>query len=315
MKLSFYCDDTNPYGRPVDTFRTFVDFCKEHGVKGESSVVIGWRLADRGLLTRDIDQCKRRFIDDVASAYETGIDAHFEILTHARVHDVPESRFPSRPFHEGVWLQDPVVTKDEYLEYFTFILDEADRTGIRFTGMTTPGYVDEESVARERAIGETGFFRGINPAVWQALLELAEAGRFARSVVSSFAGYAEEERRPVLVAQAAGTAVFELAPNTRDYLGSWQMTEEMVNPDYYISADGQSGRIVELLRQGAPYCLYYSHWQGYNPHNGIGWDAFRSVVQRVEDHLAGEVEWVRPTDICADALASGEYDRIESPEM
>jgi hypothetical protein len=312
VKLSFYCDDTNPYGRPAETFRTFVDYCREHGIKGESSVVIGWRLSEEGLLTRELDDCKKRFIEDVAAADEVGLDTHFEILTHASVYDVPGSRFPARPFHEGVWLQDPEVTKDEYLEYFTFILDEADRVGIRYSGMTTPGYVDEESVAKEREIGETGFFRGINPAVWQALHQLATEGRFARSVVPSFAGYAENERRPVLVAGGTDAAVFELAPNSRDFLGSWQMTDEMVDPDYYITADGRSGRIVELLREGAPYCLYYSHWQGYNPHDGIGWQAFQTMVDRIETHLAGEVEWARPTDICDDALASGAYDRLES---
>jgi hypothetical protein len=70
-----------------------------------------------------------------------------------------------------------------------------------------------------------------------------------------------------------------------------------VDADYYITADGEGGRIVELLRAGAPYCAFYMHWQGVNPHDGVGWEAFTQVVRRVQTFLGDQVEWMRPSDL------------------
>ena len=38
--LSFYCDDTSPYGLPVGTFKTFLDFVSSEGIAGESTAQI-----------------------------------------------------------------------------------------------------------------------------------------------------------------------------------------------------------------------------------------------------------------------------------
>ena len=34
--LSFYCDDTSPYAAGAKAFQTFLDYCAEHGIAGES---------------------------------------------------------------------------------------------------------------------------------------------------------------------------------------------------------------------------------------------------------------------------------------
>ncbi len=83
-----------------------------------------------------------------------------------------------------------------------------------------------------------------------------------------------------------------------------------MNADYYITADGESGRVVDLVRAGAPYCLFYAHWQGLNPANGVGWSAFTEVVHRIQKFLGDQVVWMRPseyTDQChgAPGTASG----------
>jgi len=81
-----------------------------------------------------------------------------------------------------------------------------------------------------------------------------------------------------------------------DRFGYWLNSPEYVDADYYISADGQSGRIVDFARAQAPYCMFYSHWQGLNPVNGVGWKAFTQVVRRVQKHLHEEVIWMRPSE-------------------
>jgi hypothetical protein len=57
------------------------------------------------------------------------------------------------------------------------------------------------------------------------------------------------------------------------------------------------GVIPRHVEAGAPYCLWYAHWQGLNPVKGVGWQAFRTVVERIRKHLDGRVVWLRPSEI------------------
>jgi hypothetical protein len=81
-----------------------------------------------------------------------------------------------------------------------------------------------------------------------------------------------------------------------------------VNPDYYITEDGRSGQVVERVRARAPYLFLYGHWQGLNPGNGVGWNAFQTVIQRIKKFLPDRVVWMRPsqfTDWWHDRRAAG----------
>ena len=86
-------------------------------------------------------------------------------------------------------------------------------------------------------------------------------------------------------------------PNAEDHMGIWENAAEHVDTDYYISEDGTSGIIIRHLHEGAPYCLWYMHWQGLNPENGLGWAAFKTVTERIEKHLKDQVVWMRPSDM------------------
>ena len=39
--LSFYCDDTSPYRVGAKAFQTFLDYCAEQKIAGESSAILG----------------------------------------------------------------------------------------------------------------------------------------------------------------------------------------------------------------------------------------------------------------------------------
>jgi hypothetical protein len=55
--------------------------------------------------------------------------------------------------------------------------------------------------------------------------------------------------------------------------------------------------MVELVHSEAPYGMFYAHWQGLNPANGLGWKAFTQVVRRVEKYLGDKVIWMRPSQL------------------
>lgn len=292
--LSFYCDDTNPYHAPPEAFKTFLDFVASEGIAGESSVIFGYDWTEHGLISRPATQAQSAYLEQVQRAFSCGIDSQFELMTHAGLFDFAQGNISPGAIHEGVWLFEPAVTVDEYETYFKCILAEGERLGIHFTGLTQPGCSCEACTRRYQELHAAGVTEP-NPNVWQALLNLAKAGKFRGPSVPCFFGGALEQGSAKLMAGDRLHGVFDLPPNTEDRFGKWENDPGHVNADYYITADGQSGRIVGLVRAHAPYCLFYAHWQGLNPANGVGWNSFTNMVQRVQKYLHKDVIWMRPS--------------------
>jgi hypothetical protein len=291
--LSFYVDDTGPYGRPVEAFKTFLDFVSGEGIAGESSLILGAGQEEHGLLSRPTTREQEAFIEQVRRAFDCGVDSHMELMTHGGLYDFDTGCVPEGAMHEGIWLHEPEVSAEAYYDYFRHIIEEGDRVGVRFTGVTWPGCGCEACTKRYAELARGGAAEP-NPALWQALLRLAKEGGFRGKTVPCFTLTPRDEL--LLMASEGECGVYDFYPNARDKFGIWENDPAKVDADYYITADGRSGRIVELVRTGAPYCLFYAHWQGLNPANGVGWEAFRQVVSRVRKHLAGQVEWMRPSE-------------------
>lgn len=293
--LSFYCDDTGPYAAPAEAFGDFLDYCVAHRIAGESSVILG---GNGRSMTREPDANEREYLAQVRRAYACGIDAHMEIMTHRARFDFASGREPEGAGHEGVWLYEPEVTLGEYEAYFAGIIAEGDRAGVKFTGITWPG-CGCETCARRYAEMRAAGRRVVNPNVWLALLNLAKAGKFRGRIVTGFFDPQDAACECNLKARDGDYAVYDLIANAEDRFGIWENDPAHVNPDYYITADGSSGVVAERVAAGAPYCLFYTHWQGLNPGNGVGWDAFRTVIDRIEARLGDRVAWMRPGEIAA----------------
>jgi hypothetical protein len=293
--LSFYCDDTNPYCAPPAAFKTFLDFTASEGIAGESSVIFGYAWQEHGLMNRPANQAQSAYLEQVQRAFSCGIDSQFELMTHNGLYDFTQGKIPAGAIHEGLWLFEPAVTIAEYETYFNNIIDEGERLGIRFTGLTQPGCGCEACTRRYQELHTAGLTEP-NPNVWQALINLAKAGKFRGPTVPCFFGGAVEQGSARLMASDGLYGVYDLPPNTTDSLGLWLNSSDNVDVDYYITANGQSGRIVELVRTRAPYCLFYAHWQGLNPANGVGWNAFTQMVKRVQKYLHQDITWMRPSE-------------------
>jgi hypothetical protein len=293
--LSFYCDDTNPYCAPPEAFKIFLDSAASEGIAGEASVILGYGWSEHGLISPPTTDIQSTYLEQVRRAFSCGIDSQFELMTHGGIFDFENHRVPAGAIHEGLWLFEPAVTVAEYETYFNAILSEGERAGVRFTGLTQPGCGCEACTRRHQELSSGDQSRP-NPNVWQALLNLAKRGKFRGRTVPCFFGGALEQGSACCVASDGVYGVYNLPPNTEDRFGKWLNIPEYVDADYYITADGQSGRIVDFVRAQAPYCMFYSHWQGLNPVNGVGWKAFTQVVQRAQKHLHEEVIWMRPSE-------------------
>jgi hypothetical protein len=292
--LSFYMDDTNPYVAGVEAFKRFLDFVAAEKIAGESSVILGSDWEEHDLLSRPKTDVQRAYIDQLHRAYECGIDSHMELMTHSGLFNFATDRVPEGAQHEGIWLHEPNVSVAAYESYFGHILAEGEKIGVRFTGVTWPGC---GCVICQRRTAE--LFKGgplqVNPNVWKALLNLAKQGKFRGRTVPCFILGGTEEHPLKLMAGDGDFGVYDLYPNADDNFGIWENDPKRVNADYYITANGESGRIVEKIRAGAPRCVFYGHWQGLNPAQGVGWQAFQQVVRRVQKHYADRVTWMRPS--------------------
>jgi hypothetical protein len=307
--LSFYCDDTGPYQAGPKAFQDFLDYCAKNGVKGESSVILGG--GRKGSMVRNPDAGELAYIDLAKRARACGIDAHFELMTHWALFDFTAGREKSGTPHEGLWLYEPAVTQDEYEDYFGSIIAEGERVGIKFTGMTWPGC---SCAFCDRRYGELRANGPIspNPNMARALLSLTKKGKFDGPTVPCFFESDEEKYGCNLLAGDGEHAVYDLMPNAGDKFGSWGNGKDYVDPDYYITADGKSGIVVKHVAAGAPYCLFYAHWQGLNPGNGYGWPAFTAVVERIRTHLANRVVWMRPSEITTGYHRAGNWSFLSS---
>jgi hypothetical protein len=306
MILSFYLDDTNPATADPGAYKTFLEYCRSHGIKGESSVILGY---DGRSLADNPEEDEIAFLQLARNSYDYGMDVHMEIMTHKGLYDFKEQLIPEGVIHEGLWLHEPGVSGKEYMQYFSSILGHGDSLGIKFSGLTWPGCGCEACTHRYGELREMGPLK-FNQAVWEALIELVKQDRFNGRVIPIFYESSEEEYGIIRKAADGDYAVYDLMPNAEDQMGIWENTADKVDPDYYISEDGKSGIIIKHLQDGAPYCMWYMHWQGLNPGNGLGWEAFQKVVERIEMHLSDQVVWMRPSDMVTRYHERGSWDFV-----
>ncbi len=305
--LSFYCDDTSPYTAGDQAFQTFLDFCAEQQIAGEASCILG--MSGHSMV-RNPNEQETLFLRQVRRAWQCGIDTHMELMTHRGRFDFLTNREPEGVIHEGLWLYEPETSQAQYEGYLGNILAEGERAGFKFTGLTWPGCGCKPCQQRYAELRASSHTKP-NPALWQALLSLAKQGKFRGRTVPCFFDASETDYDLHRKASDSQWAVFDLMPNAMDHFGIWENNPARVNPDYYITADGKSGIIVRRVQANSPYCVWYSHWQGLNPAKGVGWRAFRSVVERIRRHLGDRVVWMRPSDITNRYQQSGGWDFLE----
>ncbi|OGG55513.1 MAG: hypothetical protein A3F84_29705 [Candidatus Handelsmanbacteria bacterium RIFCSPLOWO2_12_FULL_64_10] len=290
-RISFFLDDVAPYvtgvpGRegevcPVDAAALVevLDFLRARGLSGAISVIPGIR----GLLTRPRDAHERRFAEGVGRLRDYPVDTHMEIMTHGRLFDFSRMAPAEGDMTEMAWLDDPAVSVEACRDYFLGTIRVGRNLGISYTGLTTPGTHSH-----------------MNPNVWTALLELAEAGEFPNRAVPVFAtveeGTIPATPRPRAVRGRFG--VYDLPSGVWDYMASWRNAQDWVNVDHYVDAKG-GGHLAALIQAGSPVAVFHVHWQGLNPQTGLGWEAFEKMIDRLTAQFGDRIVWQRPSEIAA----------------
>jgi len=295
---SFIIDDvfgTTP--GDADAYKRFSEWVEHAGLRGEASALLGYKRSENGrALPTDPG-----FAAEVARASHGHLDAFMEVMSHQHLYDFAADRMTTSGPHEGVWMLDVTREVDEYLSYFENIARRAQSLGFRHAGLTIPGCGCAACVDFKKRNHVQVNAGRMNPNVYQALLKLLKAGQLEGLVCGLFIGAVGEGPADVAMQIEDGAhAVYDIPPGVRgDHFGRWDNDPQYIKLDHYLSADGRSGRLPELLAQGSRTLIYYGHWQSLRPDSGVGFAGFQEIAARLKKYFASEIVWMRPTEIAA----------------
>ncbi len=271
-----------PHEIPDRFTRKFAEWAAGAGVKGKWSVVpfpgcVG-RL-DRVLPGWSSTEV-RESIAMVKEVIVPNFDIHPEMVTHTRVIDIKTGHpYPSpRPEFMENWAWTTGKSADEIGSYLAYALEILKNVGLTCEGVTTPG----------------GFGSKARPQLSQASFE-AVKHVYGAEIPHYFRDLHDSGDRSVAprVERVSGLGtndprcVVSVVACTGDWTGGWDCTLP-VGADRFISADGQRGRMVEVIERGEP-AIILGHWTGiYFNGQELGLQILQEVVKRLHarfDHL------------------------------
>ena len=292
-----------PHEIPDSFVRKFGEWCAGAGVKGKYSIVP--YPACVGRLDRMLPGWTQRELNDSLELVRTLMlpnwDIHPEMVTHSRVIDT-KTGHPhldhSLKFMEN-WEWTTGRSADEIGNYLAYALNILKNVGLPCEGITTPG----------------GFGNKALPQLAQASHESvrdvfkAEVPHYFRHLYSegneSVAPRVEYARD---LDSADPRCVVSIIGCSGDWTGGWDNTPTG-GADKFITEDGQSGRMVDVIQRGQP-AFAVAHWTGmYWNGQELGFQVWQDVVRRLHARF-DNLLWMKLSEV-ARYWAARELTRIE----
>jgi hypothetical protein len=287
---------------PLDFMRAWCEFTREAGIRGDFTVLpypAGLGRIDVGLEGYDTGEVR----DWIALAKEylaPQFDIHCEILTHTNALNLKTWEL-MEPSEHG-WME----TQDEetLTEYFATAMQILADTGLPNNGLTQPCYYSGDEAMYARAI--------LNAE------KRVNRRKITHNFLHSDSVAPLVPPRITYLDTAASEAVVSIWTGTNDYIWNTQergRDEETMSPeplaDRYLTADGQGGRLAELLQGGGPLVLV-THWQSlYSNGSRLGLRTYREIAARVQALFGPRVEW-RKLSALTDQFLAAQTVRFES---
>ncbi|MES2466463.1 MAG: hypothetical protein V4675_04105 [Verrucomicrobiota bacterium] len=292
-----------PMEIPDSFVRKFAEWSTEHGVKGKYSMVPF--PACVGRLDRTLPGWTQRELSDSLELVRTAImpnwDIHPEMVTHTRVIDTKTGHphIDHSPKFMENWEWTTGRSVDEIADYLAYALRILKNVGLPCEGVTTPG----------------GFGNKALPQLAQATLESvsdvfsAEIPHYFRHVYDE--GGQSVAPRVEYVSGLEGAdprCVVSVIGCTGDWTGGWDCVKP-TGADAFITADLQSGRMVEIIGRGEP-AMMVSHWTGlYFNGQELGFKIFQEVTRRLNARFDNLI-WMKLSEVSR-YWAAKELTRIE----
>jgi len=292
-----------PHEIPDSFVRKFGEWCAGAGVKGKYSIVP--YPACVGRLDRMLPGWTQRELDDSLELVRTLMmpnwDIHPEMVTHSRVIDTKTGHpYPdhSLKFMEN-WEWTTGRSADEIGNYLAYALSILKNVGLPCEGITTPGGFGNKALPQLAQASHESLrdvFKAEIPHYFRHLYSEGEQSvaprvEYARDLDSS------DPRCVVSIIGCAG-----------DWTGGWDNTP-VGGADKFITADGQSGRMVDVIQRGEP-ALALAHWTGmYWNGQELGFQVWQDVVRRLHARF-DNLLWMKLSEV-ARYWAARELTRIE----
>jgi hypothetical protein len=274
---------------PDSFVRTFAEWCREHGIKGKYSIVpypacVGWVDTELpGWSKAEL----RQSLDLVRSHIVPDWDIHPEMVSHTWVINPKTGRpFPERTdrFMEN-WRWTDGRSADEIAEYIAYALKPLQNAGLPATGITTPGGFGNRALT------------ALSQATLQACRDVfqTEIPHYFRHLYTDGRSVAPRVEYARNLDGPNPECVVSIIGCTGDWFGGWDGLE-IGSVEKLISADGQSGRMAEVIKRGEP-AIAVCHWPGIY-FNGfeIGFSIFKEMVRRLHAHFDCLI-WMKLSEI------------------
>ncbi len=278
-----------PVEIPDSFVRKFGEWCAENGVKGKYSIVP--YPACVGRLDREVPGWSRREMDNsiklVRELMMPNWDIHPEMVTHTRVINLktghPYSESSPKFMENWDWTTGKSV--DQIASYQAYALQILKNIGLPCEGVTTPGGYGSQALLQ------------LSRATLESVRDVfnAEIPHYFRHL------YTDERSVAPRVENANGLegsdpkCVVSIIGCTGDWTGGWDNVEPG-GTDKFITADLQSGRMVDVITRGEPGMMV-CHWTGIH-WNGEekGFKIFKEVVRRMHERFDNLI-WMKLSEL------------------
>lgn len=289
LNLAFFEQYWEPHVRDVPNAFTsaWADVVEEFGIRGKFSVLpvpAALGRIDRPLPdVRPADQAE--FLRLVRERVSPHMDVGIEYLTHFLAWDIHQER----PLDFTEKTMAPFTSQGHLTEYFAYGLRILADLGLQPTGATSPGAACREiewvyqAAIRDAIKDVTGL-----PIAWYFLHV--------------------DDRSPVVLPRIMsldadrGEACVTMVSGAND--PSWDTQRGLPSDlDDLITADGQSGRLVDLYRNGS-VIGFHTHWQSlFSEGRATGLADLRTTLGRVHEHLGGGIRWTKCSELARTVAA------------
>ncbi|OHB64295.1 MAG: hypothetical protein A2Y77_05550 [Planctomycetes bacterium RBG_13_62_9] len=256
------------------------NWCGEQGIKGKFSMVpfpAGMGRIDKGFPGFEPQELK----DWLRAAKEIiwkSFDLTPEMLTHTRVVDLKTWELTEQ-WEQGEWVDPPV---DQLTEYIATAMQLLKNVGIPCEGVTSPGaFGKRKEEAYARAVLDAALQVNNNPRPFYFLNMVMD----------------EMPEVPIRhVDKTKGSAIASIIGCAGDWFGATGY--DTSDPDLFIAADLQGGRVPAVLAKERP-CVLVGHWPCFYVNDRIGFKVLKEVKRRLDaydpDHT--KTIWMKNSEI------------------
>lgn len=294
-------------GIPNDLLVEFAKIVAESGVKGKFTVIpypAGLGSIETWLEGYSVSEM-REWLDIVRKNLLDNFDITAEMLTHTLALNLETNTVIPSAEQEDWHKKQSFETLVPYITRALQILRDA---RLEPNGVTSPGafgYTIEGDYARAVLEAE----KGVNgrKVAWY-FLHTEEASK----VVMPRLMYLDRWKGEAVVSAVSCNDDWIWETMKPEVRSTWK--EELIAnyADKYVSADGRSGRLVEVLNAGS-YVAFHTHWNSLFSNGArIGMKVMREVFRRINALLGDRIQWMKFSDVALFTAATKALDvRIE----